>query len=65
MSHIDQSGIDFALNHVWIGVGQVEPLSVRLIMVKNSSHCFLWKQKPACQFSIRRSKNVLLEYCQP
>lgn len=44
MSHIDQSVIDFALNHVWIGRGQVKPPSVRVIMGKNSSHCFLLKQ---------------------
>jgi hypothetical protein len=61
ISHIDQSVIDFELNHVWIGVGQVKPPFVRVIMGKNSSHCFLLKQKSA----IRRSDNVLLEYCQP
>jgi len=65
MSHIDQSAsqsvIDFVLNHVWIGVGQVKPPSVRMIMGKNSSHCFLLKQKSA----IPPSDNVLLEYCQP
>jgi hypothetical protein len=44
-THIDQPGIDFALNHVWIGVHKVKPLSVRVIMGETVATLFSWNKR--------------------